>query len=340
MLRLFTSLVLASALTAGAADSHPPAKPSGYCEVGAFTPDLAAFRKICDGKLANSMFYMNWNDPPSEFSGASKHFQLAATQGCTPWIKWSPVLAGYSQGEPHYRSLYDEILAGKFDDYLRACASELAKVKIPFRFDFAHEMNGRWKPYSGPVNARTPEEGAQKFVKIWRKVHDIFEKAGVRNCLWVWAPAALREPMDKTKAGDLSHYYPGDAYVDEIGFSVYNKGARLGQNLTDLFQYSYDAAAQIAPCKPVVISEMGCASDDPHKAEWITATFATLKEKYPRVRAFNWFNRDSRKKEADKADFRIEADPATSAAMTHTMADPWYTGTSHLAEAIKASRLP
>ena len=188
--------------------------------------------------MANDMFYLDFDDAPSAFDGSSGKLQKAIQSGCTPWIKWSPQMQGYRKGEANYGRVWDDILAGKFDNHLRACGVALAKVGKPLRLDFAHEMNGNWKPYGvGVKNAvrGNRKQSAQKFVLAWRHVHDLVMAGGAKNILWVWAPASLRAPSDPSSPNDTSHLYPGDAYVDEIGFSVYNKKARVGESFKDLF---------------------------------------------------------------------------------------------------------
>ena len=276
----------------------PLRSPRPFCEIAAFTQDAPAFRKLCDGKMANDMFYLDFDDAPSAFDGTSGKLRKALASGRTPWIKGSPQMRGYRQGEPGEGKAWDEILAGKLDGYLRACGTALAKAGRPLRLDFAHEMNGGWKPYGMTGKRGT---GATTFVAAWRRVHDLVVAGGAKNVVWVWTPASLRAPSDPGDPRDTSRLYPGDVYVDEIGFSVCDKKARVGESFKALFADSYAMGGRIAPTKPIVISEMGCSSADPNKAAWVGTTFASTRDDLPRVQAFNWFNRDSHGKKARRA---------------------------------------
>jgi beta-mannanase len=42
----------------------------------------------------------------------------------------------------------------------------------PFYLRFAHEMNGKWQPWSPGVNGNT----AARYVIAWRHVHHIFRR--------------------------------------------------------------------------------------------------------------------------------------------------------------------
>ena len=43
--------------------------------------------------------------------------------------------------------------------------------------------------------------------------------------------------------------------------------------------------------KPLMISEFACATDEVYsKADWITDAFLKIKNSYPKIKVFNWFN--------------------------------------------------
>ena len=68
-----------------------------------------------------------------------------------------------------------------------------------------HEMNGGWFWWGGKDPAA--------FIKLWQQMFDYLTKTkGLDNLLWVYSPGS----GDKTAA-----YYPGDRYVDLIGFDTY-----------------------------------------------------------------------------------------------------------------------
>ncbi len=59
--------------------------------------------------------------------------------------------------------------------------------------------------------------GAEPVIKLYRLVHDYFEKEkGLDNIIWAYHTTSNH--------GALEKYYPGDAYVDVIGKSAYGSG--------------------------------------------------------------------------------------------------------------------
>src|SRR6266508_2823726 len=59
---------------------------------------------------------------------------------------------------------------------------------------------------------------AAQFVAAWRHIHDRFAAKGVTNVVWVWQVTGSSNWYSLYKGG----LYPGDAYVDWIGWDPYN----------------------------------------------------------------------------------------------------------------------
>ena len=143
-------------------------------------------------------------------------------------------------------------------------------------------MNGNWYPWSEAVNGNRPGE----FVRAWRHVHDIFTSVGATNVKWVWSPAAGALDIQGSQ-------YPGNAYVDVVGLSVFNGGRALPwggwRSFARIFEPSYKALEQIAPSKPIQISEVASAERGGNKAAWITNMFSVLHH-YPQVKSLIWYD--------------------------------------------------
>jgi mannan endo-1,4-beta-mannosidase len=83
---------------------------------------------------------------------------------------------------------------------------------VPVIFRPWHEMSGHW--FWWGTKAATPEE----YIELWQyTVHSLRDKRGVHNLLYAWSPNSLNE-LDWA---DFWQWYPGDAYVDIIGFDDY-----------------------------------------------------------------------------------------------------------------------
>lgn len=94
-------------------------------------------------------------------------------------------------------------------DYFDALGKKgLAALWRPF-----HENTGGW--FWWGCNTCTPEE----FIALWRYTwHYMREERGVHNIIWAYSPGS--EP--KTKEAFLERY-PGDEYVDMVGFDMYQQ---------------------------------------------------------------------------------------------------------------------
>jgi hypothetical protein len=63
---------------------------------------------------------------------------------------------------------------------------------------------------------------AAEFIAAWRRVHTIFRQQGVTNVEWTWQMTAYSFRAPATDARAAAKWYPGDAYVDNIGADAYN----------------------------------------------------------------------------------------------------------------------
>jgi len=173
--------------------------------------------------------------------------------------------------------------------YLREWAREAKASGIPIFLRFAGEMNGNWINWHG-----NPEAYISKF----RMLHDVFAQEAP-NVAMVWSPS-------DTPASDIDRYYPGDAYVDWVGVSLYIEPYENGdpsvppmlatsqvERLTRIYN-TYAAR------RPIVLSETGvphyshATSED--FTEWGKLNLQRLYEimpyKYPRLKAITYFNVD------------------------------------------------
>lgn len=204
----------------------------------------------------------------------------------------------------------------RHDAYIARWAKDAAAWGKPFYLRFAHEMNGKWQPWSPGVNGNTSAE----FVAAWRRVHDIFEGEGATNVRWVWSPYVAC--ADCTAFGRV---YPGDRYVDWVALDGYNRGTSQGwsrwQTMAQMFGRSYDAVTRLAPRKPFMIAEVGSAEAGGDKAAWIsTALDKTIPDRMPKIRAIVWFSSNK------ETDWRVDSSGASLRAYRQVAANPSYSG--------------
>jgi hypothetical protein len=170
----------------------------------------------------------------------------------------------------------------KDDEYIRTFAREAKASGIPIFLRYASEMNGAWVPWHG---------NPQLYVEKFRLVHDIME-SDAPNVAMVWSP-------NFAPADTIDDYYPGDAYVDWVGFSLYstplaNGKEQLRGNVIDDFAPLYAKYDR----KPIMISEGAVAhtvlATDTAYWQWaegqLAYMYGVLPRLFPMVKAMTYFN--------------------------------------------------
>ena len=227
--------------------------------------------------------------------------RLARDRGATPLITWEPW-----DPEKKWHPSLAAIAAGREDGRLQAWATAARQWGSPVMLRFAHEMNGDWYPW---CERREPSQTADQYVAAWRRVREVFRRAGAANVSFVWSPNY--EPVDH-----IDRAYPGANDVDWIGIDVYNQP-----------DWPKDPAAMVDPLlsfaekqgKGVILTEVGCAEEflpaQPTmqsaewtaKPRWINRLFEVIANR-PTVRGLVWF--DVQK----EADWRIASSPTALSA--------------------------
>jgi hypothetical protein len=198
---------------------------------------------------------------------------------------------------------YRDIIAGRYDESLRAQARGVAELGAPYFVTFDHEADGKER-----YNRRgTPEE----FVRSWRHIVDLYRREGAENAIWVWNVTGWPDNLDR-----LPSLWPGNEYVDWISWEAYNMtGCDTMPHWTDVKSFeeslapAYEWIQQegprhgIDPDKPVMIGEMGTTDIGPRETLRWYADIPQVLRKYERVRAVKvWDNLVS-----EGCDFRIGA---------------------------------
>ncbi|MFZ5896410.1 MAG: glycoside hydrolase family 26 protein [Myxococcota bacterium] len=208
----------------------------------------------------------------------------------------------------------DDIIAGKHDTMIRARATAAKNVGQKFFLRWGHEMNGNWYPWDGYHNGANASAAA-KYIAAYRHIHDLFVSAGATNVLWVFCPNVDSVPGDAWN--QWSNYYPGDAYVDWMGFDGYNWGsAQTWQAFSAIAGRIYPGLA--TKNKPIMIAETASTEQGGDKASWIAAVVPALKNTYPNIKALVWFHVNK------EADWRLDSTPAVKTAAVAMAKDPYF----------------
>lgn len=226
------------------------------------------------GKQPNLLeYYAAWGDG-FDASGV----RAAWKEGALTLMSWEP-----------FDTTLADIAAGKSDAYLKKYATAVRKLNLPVVIDFADEFNGHWEKWG--TKYVTP----QQFVAAWRHIHDTFADVGASNVIWAWAPNII----NPVKNVQLKPYYPGDAYVDWVGFVGY---WTIDQDnaFSSVFGPTIDEVRTFTK-KPMLLLETAAMAGERRRAD-IRNLFAGV-EADDNMLGFIWFNQKKR------ADWRLEASP-------------------------------
>lgn len=180
-----------------------------------------------------------------------------------------------------------EILNGEYEYYLNEYAKLIASYPdVTVLFRPFNEMNGDWCNYSAYHTSRDP----QLYVELYRYVHNVFDKNGCSNTIWVWNPNERSFPNYKWNSQNL--YYPGDEYVDVYGITGYNTGTyyegETWRSFDEIYSPIYEKALKINE-KPIMITEFSCSAIGGDKIKWIEDMFTSL-PKYDKIKVGIWWH--------------------------------------------------
>jgi len=210
--------------------------------------------------------YSAWGDKPDEQFPVELLTAIAGL-GSIPVVTWEPWLVDFENVRHPGIALRDKrdshglaaVARGTYDFYIDVWARAAARFGKPFFIRLAHEMNDPYRYPWGPQN-----NAKEEYIAAWRHIVDRFRRAGATNVVWVWSPHVGYEYWDL--------YYPGDAYADVIGLSVfgfqkYDKG-KFGRDRTfgEILKSGYDLVVGFG--KPVVVAELGYDGDESYVANW------------------------------------------------------------------------
>lgn len=278
-------------------------QPPARCRVGAFLADvpdsidIERFRRELSDKLSIILVFVDWDNIVQ-----LRVIEDVYNSGCSLMITWEPWYAADKMPVD-----YDALLTGSYDEYIDDFARSIKNIPGEVFLRFAHEANGDWYPWSGPVI------GYDKYIRICRYVKDRFVLSGVTNVKWVFAV------NNESAFGHDAVWkcYPGDQYVDIIGFDGYNWGEAGSWSkwrpFKDIFGPVYDAAA-VKYDKPLMITEVSSSSKGGDRSGWIKDALVELKN-MKRIAAVVFFNVDK------ETDWKFSAAATDGGALRGILAD-------------------
>jgi cellulose synthase (UDP-forming) len=191
--------------------------------------------------------------------------------------RWLMITIEPAAIEGRRSELLEDIVAGRYDSTIESVCRSIGSLQAPMLIRWGHEMDA--------ADIRYPWSGAsgQSYAAAYRYFAARC-RADAPKIYLVWSPKGV--------AG-LGQYYPGRAFVDLVGLSIYDLPAyaldHFGKVMSfqNIFLPKYHRV--VAFDQPVIIAEMGVSGDPSYQARWMAGFFRSA-QNFPLLRTAVYFN--------------------------------------------------
>jgi hypothetical protein len=265
-----------------------------YLQPATYTPQgevaaVRAFQHQTGRRLDLVHEYHPWNQPfPNP---ADAHF-----------VDVSKVLLLTWGGTPDTR----KIIAGDYDNLIRARAQAIRNLHHPILLEFRHEMD---RP-----NLQWAVHGPADYIRAWDHIRAIFASVGATNVGWVWCPTGYGFQVGRAQA-----FYPGNGEVDWVCADVYSSSS--GQSLAQAAAPFMRWAAHTG--KPIIIGEFATNSPPSSWPAWLSEA-GRFAEKHPQIKALAYFNGKGRNSQHVPFDYLLASDERAIRAFARLMELPYF----------------
>ena len=193
----------------------------------------------------NPAIALGWSDAGG-IVAAMWHWNMKANNG-TDWsfncgteatqTSFSPSDIFYPTSEGYQKMISDI-------DQVAEWMKPLAQQHIPILWRPLHEAQGNWSEQYPNVSWHRAwfwwgADGPAAFVQLWKVMYDrMVNHHGLTNLIWVFT------------TGDSKQWYPGDEYVDIVGYDFYNHDINSMKSLYQMMKSNY-------PGKLLAVTECG-----------------------------------------------------------------------------------
>jgi hypothetical protein len=206
--------------------------------------------------------------------------EILAKKGVTPFLMAQ--VGSEIPISPYMNLDLREIIKGTYDSYIKDFAEgarQFGEKYGGFFISTMQEMNGFWMPW---------HSDPKTFKKAWQHIWEKFEEAGAnRYATWVWSPDApdIGAPTNYRLSENPEWYYPGDDYVDWIGWSAYARASipHQDRSFKALNETICNKMHSNHKGKPLMQTEFG-KTDDFRQQSWLRDAFQTIKS-WPEMKA-------------------------------------------------------
>ncbi len=164
------------------------------------------------------MSFQSWAGEPMPTRILAEDHKVGIHAAMITWEPWQTPPDGNVAVQYKVQPAFTnrDIANGDWDGYIRKWASAVAKFpQIRVYIRFAHEMNGKWYPWSHNPRA---------YIAAWRHVVRIFRHQHVTNARFVWSASVGYGMRHNAWRRSLLAYWPGRSYVDLTGITMINFG--------------------------------------------------------------------------------------------------------------------
>lgn len=150
-----------------------------------------------DGKEVD--FELDWNAGPVSAYRTATEFGIDG------------LAIGLSITENEHPGGLQRLVDGEFDEEVHQLARFFSMIDGPIYLRIGYEFDGAWN--QGYENTR-------RYIAAWRRIVDILRADGADNVVTVWQTgASVADDVIDQGHEKISWWYPGDDYVDWMGFS-------------------------------------------------------------------------------------------------------------------------
>lgn len=295
----------------------------GGSENNVSTQKIKDFETIGGKKIAWACFSQNWYNG---IKYPKEAIHAIAQSGATPYVRLMP-RSDEIQGHAEKKYSMKHIIDGKFDTALKKWAQDAKRDNIPLLVDFAVEANGDWFQWSGRFTGGSKKDdygdphypdGPERYRDAYRHIITLFRKEGVTHITWFFHYNYASFPDEAWN--QPKYYYPGDAYIDWVGFSLY--GAQTldeeweGLEFSTQLKQYYPSTKEIKTHKPMVLLEFGVTGDHPdgNKSAWLDDAFKTILDNtYVKFAAINPWHENWENEDGTMTRIRLDSSPETQA---------------------------
>jgi cellulose synthase (UDP-forming) len=191
--------------------------------------------------------------------------------------RWLMITIEPAAVEGRRSQLLDDIAAGAYDSTIESVCRSIRSLQVPMLIRWGHEME--------TADIRYPWSAAsgESYIEAYRHFAERC-RADAPKIYLVWSPKG---------AAGLAKYYPGRAFVDLVGLSIYDLPAydldHFGRVMSfhNLFMPKYHRVVVFD--QPVIIAEMGVSGNPSYQAQWMAGFFRSV-QNFPLLRTAVYFN--------------------------------------------------